>query len=187
MTTTMRPAPERSGFERVRRSSAGVAVTDAGKAVLRAVGEATASSRPGPELLIVGAKRGGTTSLWRYLIEHPGVLPTFPAAEKIKGTYYFDENFAKGRRWYLSHFPTTWRRTQVARRLGYSPVTMEASAVPRSIFWGLSPLQAPTITQMASTGKTRQNRKGCMRSVPVGSKFCLGAPSFVRQRQNISV
>ncbi len=140
MTTTMRPAPDRSGFERVRRSPAGVAVTDAGKAALRAVGEATASSRPGPELLIVGAKRGGTTSLWRYLIEHPGVLPTFPRAEKIKGVYYFDENFAKGERWYRSHFPTTWRRKQVARSLGYEPVTMEAS--PYYLFHPLAPQRA---------------------------------------------
>jgi len=118
----------------------GVAVTDAGKFTLRRVGMATASRRPGPELLIVGAKRGGTTSLWRYLIEHPGVLPTFPRAEKIKGTYYFDENFGRGTQWYLSHFPTVRRRRQVERQLGYAPVTMEAS--PYYLFHPLAPRRA---------------------------------------------
>lgn len=140
MTTITKPQETRSAVEKVRRSPAGVAVTDAGKFVLRRIGVATASRRPGPELLIIGAKRGGTTSLWRYLIEHPGVLPTFPRAEKIKGTYFFDENFAKGERWYLSHFPTTARRRQVARRLGYAPVTMEAS--PYYLFHPLAPQRA---------------------------------------------
>jgi len=140
MTTTTRPTETRSTVERVRRSSAGVAVTDAAKFVFRRIGMATASTRPGPELLIVGAKRGGTTSLWRYLIEHPGVLPTFPRAEKIKGTYFFDENFAKGEQWYLSHFPTLRRRRELERQLGYAPVTMEAS--PYYLFHPLAPQRA---------------------------------------------
>ncbi len=126
--------------ESLRRSPAGVAVTDAGKAALRAAGTATASWRPGPELLVIGAKRGGTTSLWRYLAEHPGVLPTFPRAEKVKGTYFFDERWDRGEAWYRSHFPTRARRSQRARALGYDPISFEAS--PYYLFHPLAPTRA---------------------------------------------
>lgn len=133
------PAPK-GWFESLRRSPAGVAVTDAGKAALRRFGIATAGHRPPPELLVVGAKRGGTTSLWRYLDEHPAVLPTFPRAQKIKGTYFFDENWDRGERWYLSHFPTDQRRRLVERRLGCRPITFEAS--PYYLFHPLAPARA---------------------------------------------
>ena len=117
----------RSTFERARRSNAGVAVTGAAKLTLRRVGTATARWRPGPDLLVVGAKRGGTTSLWRYLDQHPAMLPTFPRAERIKGTYFFDEQWGRGEEWYRSHFPTIARRRLAERRLGFAPKTFEAS------------------------------------------------------------
>lgn len=126
--------------ESLRRSSVGGAVTDVGKAALRATGTATASWRPGPELLVIGAKRGGTTSLWRYLAEHPGVLPTFPRAEKVKGTYFFDERWGRGEAWYRSHFATRARRRHRARVLGYEPITFEAS--PYYLFHPLAPERA---------------------------------------------
>lgn len=130
-------------LQAARRSRAGTAVTDAGKAALRTVGTATAGHRPPPELLVVGAKRGGTTSLWRYLDEHPGVLPTFPRAQNIKGTYFFDENWARGERWYRSHFPTTARRRWAERDLGYAPITFEAS--PYYLFHPLAPQRARAV------------------------------------------
>src|SRR3546814_5325274 len=67
---------------------------------------ATARWRPPPDYLIIGAKRGGTTSLHAYLGEHPGVMSLFPRPQKIKGTYFFDEGYSRGTKWYLSHFPT---------------------------------------------------------------------------------
>ena len=42
---------------------------DTAKRALRGVGMATGDLRPHPDFLIIGAKRGGTTSLWRYLCE----------------------------------------------------------------------------------------------------------------------
>ncbi|HWJ63534.1 MAG TPA: sulfotransferase [Acidimicrobiales bacterium] len=116
-----------SPLTKLRRSKAGTAVTDAGKQVLRQYGIATASHRKPPELIIVGAKRGGTTSLWKYLADHPGVLPTFPKAENIKGTYFFDEEWSQGERWYRSHFPTDRARAKAAKELGYDPIAFEAS------------------------------------------------------------
>jgi hypothetical protein len=136
-----------SAIERIRRSPAGKAVTDAGKWGLRTVGLATSHWRPGPDLLVVGAKRGGTTSLWQYLIGHPGMLPTFPRAEKIKGTYFFDENWARGEAWYRSHFPTEARRALVARDLGYAPATFEAS--PYYLFHPHAPTRAKQVVRDA--------------------------------------
>ncbi|MEZ5138507.1 MAG: sulfotransferase [Acidimicrobiales bacterium] len=125
---------------RLRRGRAGTALTDAAKAALRAYGVATAGSRRGPELLVVGAKRGGTTSLWRYLADHPGVLPTFPQAEQIKGTYFFDEEWHRGERWYRSHFPTDRERARAAAALGYEPIAFEAS--PYYLFHPHAPARA---------------------------------------------
>lgn len=101
---------------------------------------ATAAWRPGPELLVIGAKRGGTTSLWRYLITHPEILPMFPRAEKLKGTYFFDENWAQGERWYRAHFPTTAARALVQRRTGHRPISLEAS--PYYLFHPHAPARA---------------------------------------------
>ena len=132
-----------SPIEKLRRSGVGTAVTDAGKAALRTVGVATSRWRPGPELLVVGAKRGGTTSLWKYLDAHPGILPTFPRAEHIKGTYFFDERWDRGEAWYRSHFPTEARRAQAAKHLGYEPATFEAS--PYYLFHPHAPARAKRV------------------------------------------
>lgn len=129
-----------SPITRLRRGRAGTALTDAGKAALRRWAMATADQRRGPELLVVGAKRGGTTSLWKYLDSHPGILPTFPRAEQIKGTYFFDEEWSRGERWYRSHFPTDRQRARAAARLGYEPVAFEAS--PYYLFHPHAPSRA---------------------------------------------
>ena len=129
-----------SPLTKLRRSAAGTAATDATKALLRQYGMATASKRRVPELIVVGAKRGGTTSLWKYLDSHPGILPTFPRAEKIKGTYFFDEEWARGERWYRSHFPTDHVRARAAAQLGYDPIAFEAS--PYYLFHPHAPARA---------------------------------------------
>jgi hypothetical protein len=129
-----------STLTKLRRSAAGTALTDAAKAALRQYGVATAGSRRPPELIVVGAKRGGTTSLWKYLDAHPGILPTFPRAEQIKGTYFFDEEWSRGERWYRSHFPTDRTRAKAARHLGYDPIAFEAS--PYYLFHPHAPARA---------------------------------------------
>lgn len=130
-------------FERLRRSPPGDAVTTAGKLALRAAAMATAELRDRPDHLVIGSKRGGTTSLHHYLAEHPGVLPLFPRAQKIKGTYFFDEGWSRGRRWYLSHFPTRATRSLAARRLGYRPVSGESS--PYYLYHPLAPERAASL------------------------------------------
>lgn len=66
----------------------------------------TADLRPPPEIIVVGAQRAGTTTLFRLLSEHPRLRrPTIN-----KGTGYFDDDYSRGTRWYRAHFPIRLRR-----------------------------------------------------------------------------
>ena len=75
------------------------------KQVLRRYGEITSGFRSGPDFVIIGAKRGGTTSLYNYVLEHPSIRPLFPGRVHLKGVHYYDSNYDRGLRWYRSHFP----------------------------------------------------------------------------------
>ncbi|WP_121255785.1 sulfotransferase family protein [Nocardioides ferulae] len=101
-------------------------VKDAADAVIRALTGATARWRPGPDLLVVGTKRGGTTYLWSALQAHPQVMAMVPRARHLKSSHYFTEQFRRGERWYLGHFPTRWARRRHARRHGRA-LCVEAS------------------------------------------------------------
>lgn len=54
-----------------------------------------------PGYLVVGTKRGGSTSLAEWITLHPQV----GRSRSGKGTHYFDVNFGRGFRWYTSQFP----------------------------------------------------------------------------------
>jgi hypothetical protein len=108
------------------------------KRSLRRYGELTAGLRGLPDFVIIGAKRGGTTSLYNYLLEHPAVLPLLPARQHIKGAHFLDSNFQRGERWYRSHFPTApYRRL---RERGGPVAVGEAS--PYYLFHPLAPERA---------------------------------------------
>src|SRR4051812_15385053 len=94
---------------------------------LRSVGQLTATLRPLPDFLIVGTKRGGTTSLWNWLLQHPGMLPMFPSPENLKSPHYFYWHYDKGPNWYRSHFATAATRAMVSRRIQGPVATGEAS------------------------------------------------------------
>lgn len=53
-----------------------------------------------PDFVIIGAQKGGTTSLYRILSQHPDIRP----AER-KELHYFSTAFDKGLEWYRSCFP----------------------------------------------------------------------------------
>lgn len=57
-------------------------------------------SKQGPDFLIIGAAKCGTTSLYDYLIRHPRISP---AAEKE--IHFFDWFYHRGIGWYLGRFP----------------------------------------------------------------------------------
>lgn len=54
-----------------------------------------------PGYLVVGTKRGGSTTLAAWIAQHPEVAPCLSA----KGTHYFDVNWSKGDAWFRSAFP----------------------------------------------------------------------------------
>nr|WP_272591912.1 sulfotransferase domain-containing protein [Salinibacter ruber] len=53
-----------------------------------------------PDCIIIGAQKSGTTSLYRYIIQHPILLGSNP-----KEVHYFDDSYHKKLGWYRSHFP----------------------------------------------------------------------------------
>lgn len=59
----------------------------------------TATWRPYPDVVIIGAQRGGTTSLYSWLTAQPGVAPA-----RKKEPHYFDYHYHRGPRWYRAHF-----------------------------------------------------------------------------------
>lgn len=113
---------------------------------------ATADLRAGPDLVVVGVKRGGTTSLFRDLERHPAMCPLVPSArrlpmrENMKGVHYFDSDMARSMRWYRSHFATRPARWLRARSAGAS-FTAEAS--PYYFFHPLAPARAAAALPIA--------------------------------------
>jgi Sulfotransferase domain len=99
----------------------------AAKQVLRQYGVATSGLRRGPDFVVIGAKRGGTTSLYNYLLEHPSIRPLFPGRQHIKGVHYYDSNYARGLRWYRSHFPLQAGGRHIARPDPSPAIAGEAS------------------------------------------------------------
>jgi hypothetical protein len=83
----------------------------------------TARLRLLPDYLIIGAQRAGTTSLHRYLVQHPGVGTML----RTKGVHFFDTGYGRGMSWYASRFPTRLAAWWVARRHGLELRTGEAS------------------------------------------------------------
>lgn len=57
--------------------------------------------RARPDFLIIGAQKAATTSLHRYLTEHPDLRP----ASGPKELHYFYLYYHRGPAWYFSHFP----------------------------------------------------------------------------------
>lgn len=71
------------------------------KLVRRVGARLTTQRRALPGFLVIGTKRGGSTSLYEYIAGHPDVLP----CSAKKGTHYFDVNFPRGWSWFRSFFP----------------------------------------------------------------------------------
>jgi len=76
------------------------------RSAVRQFGKQTATRRPLPEYLIIGSKKGGTSSLTNWLLQHPDNLRMFPSFQPLKSPHFFDINFHQGVEWYRGHFPT---------------------------------------------------------------------------------
>ena len=75
-----------------------------------------------PDFLIIGGQRCGTTSLYYYLINYPGILPAH-----TKEVHYFDVNYEKGPGWYRAQFPTLIGKTPASQGRKHPYITGEAS------------------------------------------------------------
>ena len=78
---------------------------DMAKDVLGWYQTATGPLRIMPDFFILGAQKGGTTSLYYYLIKHPCI-----ASAWRKELFFFDSNFHKGLLWYRGQFPLSIRK-----------------------------------------------------------------------------
>jgi hypothetical protein len=86
----------------------------------------TAPLRGFPSVLIIGAQRSGTTSLFNYLVQHPEVLP--PLGKEI---HYFDIHYGRGVRWYRGRFPYTHQLRRGVLTLDASPYYLIHPHVPQ--------------------------------------------------------
>jgi hypothetical protein len=87
--------------------------------------------RTKPDFIIIGAQRGGTTSLFEYLRQHPSIkLPS------QKETHFFDKEYYQGMDWYQSFFPTLEEKENLIKKTG-AFVTGEAT--PYYMFYPHAP------------------------------------------------
>jgi hypothetical protein len=99
------------------------------KQVLRVM---TSPLRLAPDFIIIGGQRCGTTSLYNYLIEHPGIVPA-----STKEVHFFDYNFKRPFFWYRAQFPSYLHKFYIERVRDLEFVTGEAT--PYYLFHPLSP------------------------------------------------
>lgn len=92
----------------------------------------TSPARLLPDFLIIGGKKCGTSSLYNYLAEHPGVAPAFR-----KEVHFFDNSSKAGSLRYRAYFPSSVYRSYVRHRRGSGFITGEAT--PYYLFYPLAP------------------------------------------------
>jgi len=88
----------------------------------------TALLRGLPSVLIIGTQKGGTTSLFTYLTQHPDVLPPL-----TKEVHYFDFNYSRGTEWYRGRFPYAHRLRRGSLTLDASPYYLVHPLVPQRV------------------------------------------------------
>jgi Sulfotransferase domain len=115
-----------SRVQRIRDRLPAGAVT-AAKGLVHVSGRASSALRVLPDFLIIGCKKGGTTSLMNWLVEHPEVARMYPSFQRRKSPHYFDINYARGPGWYRAHFPTRQSLARLQRRRDRRPLVGEAS------------------------------------------------------------
>lgn len=84
----------------------------------------TSKNRVLPSVIINGAMKSGTTSLFYYLSQHPELFPSF-----TKEVHFFDggiyenlDTFKKGESWYRAHFPLKKELPQNAKTFEATPL-----------------------------------------------------------------
>ncbi len=87
---------------------------------------ATSQYRPLPDFLVIGAQKSGTSSLNKYLNQHPLLF-----SSSIKNEiHFFDsgihtqkrDNYERGEAWYRAHFPLQWSISKESRVFETTPL-----------------------------------------------------------------
>lgn len=89
---------------------------------------ATARYRVLPRVVIVGTQKGGTTSLFDALVQHPDMRPPIE-----KEVHYFDLHAHRPEGWYRGRFPLRVRLGHRGMSCEASPYYMVHPAVPRRL------------------------------------------------------
>lgn len=87
-----------------------------------------------PDFIIIGTQKGGTTSLFHYLSQHPELV-----ASSEKEVHFFDsggtdvpyDSFAQGLDWYEKRFPFDWSTTR--KKFEASPLYLFHPLAPARI------------------------------------------------------
>ncbi|MGH7819974.1 MAG: sulfotransferase domain-containing protein [Candidatus Binatia bacterium] len=85
-----------------------------------------------PDFVILGTQRGGTSSLYHYLEQHPCIGGAFR-----KEIHFFDLRFDRGEGWYRAHFPMKLRRS--LHSIARDRIYLTGEACPYYLFHPLVP------------------------------------------------
>jgi Sulfotransferase domain len=75
-----------------------------------------------PDFIIIGAQRSGTSSLYFYLTEHPGIVSAY-----YKEPHFFDDFYTRGLDWYRAQFPMAAHKYYIETIRKHRFLTGEAS------------------------------------------------------------
>lgn len=81
-----------------------------------------------PDVIIIGAQKAGTTSLFYYLSQHPMILN-----RRISEVHFFDQHMEKGLSWYFSQFKTRPKSREV-RLVEKTPRYLLEYGVPMTLY-----------------------------------------------------
>ena len=85
-----------------------------------------------PDFMVIGAQKGGSTSMYWYLAQHPEVHPVFGSEE----VHYFSWFYERSPMWYRSFFPTVITKALAGGRFHTgeaSPVYLFHPEVPARV------------------------------------------------------
>jgi hypothetical protein len=93
----------------------------------------TANDRVLPNFIVIGVQKGGTSSLFNYLLQHPNIVPGYKKEVK-----FFDGNYHKGLDWYRYNFPLMTQMSDSMAQTGEaSPSYIFHPIVPQRIMEAL--------------------------------------------------
>jgi hypothetical protein len=82
-----------------------------------------------PDFLIIGTQKGGTSSLFYYLSQHPNVI-----CPQKKEIHFFDLNYNSGRDWYSNHFEFDFHHPSIFLTGEASPYYLFHPLVPQRVY-----------------------------------------------------